>query len=390
MEMAMASQIDVFHECFDQVSDPRVAGRTIHPLNSILFLVVAAVIAGADGPDEIESFGGEKLDWLSKFADFEAGIPSHDTITRVLSLIKPAEFQNALLQWHSHLCELAHASSDCDSKNHTGPIHVAIDGKTVRGSYTDAEKSNAIHIVSAWATEHSVTLGQTEVDSKSNEITAIPELLDLIDVRNSIVTLDAMGCQKSIAEKIIEEGGDYVFAVKDNHPKLCAAIADYFEMAHNEGLKDHGVRTITTLGKQAGRDEERFYATCPIPEALRELTDQWKGAKSICQANTCTTRGDKQSSDVRYYISSRPARVREFSNCARKHWGIESMHWVLDVVFHEDSSRLRTKNATSNMSFARRFVTTLLKRDTRKKSLKRKRKIAGWNTDFLEKLLFAA
>ncbi|WP_372726251.1 ISAs1 family transposase [Novipirellula sp.] len=387
MEMAMASQIDVFHECFDQVGDPRVAGRTIHPLNSILFLVVSAVIAGADGPDEIESFGGEKLDWLSKFADFEAGIPSHDTITRVLSLIQPAEFQKALLQWHAHLCEI---NWDHASKDDNRPVHVAIDGKTVRGSYTDAEKSDAIHIVSAWATENGVTLGQTEVDSKSNEITAIPELLDLIDLRNSIVTLDAMGCQKSIAEKIVEGGGDYLFAVKDNHPKLCAAIAEHFEMAHNDGLTAHGVRAMTTTGKQAAREEERFYATCPIPKALRELTDQWKGAKSICQANTCTTRGDRQSSDVRYYISSRPARVHEFSNCARSHWSIESMHWVLDVVFHEDSSRLRTKNATSNMSFARRFVTTLLKRDTRKKSLRRKRKIAGWNTEFLEKLLFAA
>lgn len=383
----MASQIDVFHECFDQVEDPRVAGRTIHPLNSILFLVVSAVIAGADGPDEIESFGDEKLDWLSKYADFESGIPSHDTITRVLSLIKPAEFQKALLQWHAHLCEI---NWDHEIKDDDRPVRVAIDGKTVRGSYTDAEKSDAIHIVSAWATENGVTLGQTEVDSKSNEITAIPELLELIDIRNTIVTLDAMGCQKSIAEKIIDEGGDYVFAVKDNHPKLCAAITDYFEMAHNEGLTAHGVRSTTTKGKQAGRDEERFYATGPIPETLRALTDQWKGAKSICQANTCTSRGDKQTSDIRYYISSRPARVGEFANSARRHWGIESMHWVLDVVFHEDSSRLRTRNATSNMSFTRRFVTTLLKRDTRKKSLRRKRKIAGWNTAFLEKLLFAA
>lgn len=386
MELAMVSQIDVFHDCFDQVEDPRVAGRTVHPLNSILFLVVSAVVAGADGPDEIETFGDEKLDWLSKFADFGAGIPSHDTITRVLSLIKPAEFQKALLQWYSHLYESA-----CERRAESDhPIHVAIDGKTARGSYTDVDKSNAIHIVSAWATENGVTLGQTEVDSKSNEITAIPELLEMMDLRKTIVTLDALGCQKSIAEKIIDEGGDYLFAVKDNHPTLCKAIAEHFELAHEEGLRAHGVRSKTTKQKQASREEERFYATCSIPESLKELTDQWKGATSICQVITSTERRGEHSGDVRYYLSSRKPSVGEFSNCSRRHWGIESMHWVLDVVFHEDSSRLRTKNATSNMSFARRFVTTLLKRDTTKKSLRRKRKMAGWNTEFLQKLMFPA
>jgi predicted transposase YbfD/YdcC len=384
MELAMLSQIDVFHDCFDSVEDPRVAGRTVHPLNSILFLTVAGVIAGADGPEEIETFGDEKLEWLSQFADFEEGIPSHDTIGRVLSIIKPVQFQAALLQWHAHLCK----SNQGDNDN--APVHVAIDGKTARGSYTMADKSDALHIVSAWATENGVTLGQVDVDSKSNEITAIPQLLDLMDVEGTIITIDALGCQKSIAEKIIDENGDYTFAVKDNHPKLAAAIEAFFVEAHEENLSEQKIFSKTKQSVQAGREEDRFYATCAIPGSLRDLTAQWSGAQSIGQAITSSTFRGKETSEVRYYLSSRPPRVGEFCKSVRSHWSIESMHWVLDVVFHEDASRIRTGNATSNMSFIRRFVTTMLKKDTTKKSLKQKRKKAGWNTYFLEKLLFGA
>ena len=380
----MLSQIDVFHDCFQSVEDPRVAGRTIHPLNSILFLAVAGVIAGADGPEEIETFGDEKFEWLSRFADFEAGIPSHDTIGRVLSIIEPAQFQAALLQWHTQLCKSNHGDND------DAPVHVAIDGKTARGSYTMADKSDALHIVSAWATENGVTLGQVDVDSKSNEITAIPQLLDLMDVEGTIVTIDALGCQKTIAEKIVGKSGDYTFAVKENHPKLAAALEAFFLEAHEENLSKQKIFSKNTQGKQAGREEDRFYATCAIPGSMRDLTDQWPGAKSIGQTITTSTYRGKETSEIRYYLSSRPPRVGEFSKSVRSHWSIESMHWVLDVVFHEDASRIRTGNATSNMSFIRRFVTTLLKKDTTKKSLKQKRKKAGWNTDFLEKLLFMA
>ncbi len=384
----MSSQIDMFHDCFDQVEDPRVQGRVVHPLHSTLLLIVAAVIADADGPEEIECFGHEKLDWLMNFADFSAGIPSHDTITRVLCLIKPTQFQQALLDWHGHLCRMN--SSTDDTAKADVPRHVAIDGKTARGSYTDAEKSNAIHIVSAWATEHGITLGQTEVDSKTNEITAIGELLEFIDLKKSIVTVDAIGAQKSIAAKIIAQKGDYVFAIKDNHPKLAEAIREHFETAHEHGLSDHGVRSKTTKAKQASRTEERFYAVCSIPESMKTLTSAWAGAKSIGQAITQCERNGKTTIEVRYYLSSRVPRVSEFATSVRNHWSIEAMHWVLDVVFHEDGHRLRERNATNNLSFVRRYVTTLLKRDTTKRSLKQKRKKAGWNNRFLEKLLFAA
>jgi len=385
MEKAMQSLTDEFHDCFDQVEDPRVAGRTTHPLNSILFLVVAATIADADGPEEIECFGKERIDWLSQFADFSAGVPSHDTIGRVLSLIKPDQFQQALMDWHVKLCK---DRGQCSEE--ASPVHVAIDGKTSRGSYTDAEKSNAIHFVSAWASKYGVTLGQTEVDSKTNEITAIDELLDFIEVRGTIITLDAIGAQKTIAEKIHGGGGDYIFAIKDNHPKLAEAIRQHFERAHDRGLRKHGVKSKKTVTKKRGRREERYYAVCQIPTELEPMTELWAGAVSIGQAITQIEEGGKCRVEVRYFLSSRSPKVSESATSVRSHWSVESMHWVLDVVFHDDASRIRTKHATANFTFVRRYVTTLLKRDTCKRSLKQKRKKAGWNTEFLEKLLFSA
>lgn len=376
----LTKQVAEFHECFESVEDPRVGGRCDHPLDSILFLIVTGVIAGADGPADIEEFGVDKKDWIEQFVDLPAGIPSHDTIGRILSLIKPEQFQTALLEWITCL-RAEHADED-------GPVLVQIDGKTARGSYSNSEKSDALHIVSAWASQHGLTLGQVAVDSKSNEITAIPELLDMMDLEGTIVTIDAMGCQRSIAKQIIEGNGDYTFAVKDNHPKLCEAIEQTFEAAYENGFADYRIRSKKTKNKQAGRVEERYYAVGPIPEELRPLTNRWAGAKSIGQAITISTKDGEESSEVRYYISSREAKVREFAESVRSHWSIESMHWVLDVVFHEDASRIRIGNATNNMSFVRRFVTTLLKQDTTKVSLKQKRKKAGWNTAFLEKLLF--
>lgn len=386
----MVASVDAFHDCFDQVDDPRVAGRCDHPLNSILFLIVSAVISGADGPADIEEFGHNREDWLATFVDFPAGIPSHDTIGRLLSIIKPDQLQVAMKQWLDAL-RAEHAASETAAGQEAGsnnPVHVAIDGKTAKGSYRATDKSDALHIVSAWASENGLTLGQVAVDSKSNEITAIPELLDTMDLRGTNITIDAMGCQKSIAAKIIDGGGDYTLAVKDNHSKLCEAIEQHFEYAHEQGLVESGMRTKQTTTKQAGRREVRTYAVGKIPASMQNLSDQWKGAKSIGQSITMTTVGEKETFEVRYYISSREAKVGEFAEAVRGHWSIESMHWILDVVFHEDASRIRTGNAIANMSFLRRFITTILKRDTTKMSLKQKRKAAGWNTDFLEKLLF--
>ncbi len=246
-----------FHDCFQHIDDPRVKGRCDHTLHSILFLVVSAVIANADGPAEIEEFGIEKQQWLEQFIDLENGIPSNDTIGRVLSLIKPIQFQQALVEWMNQLRS---------GRRNDGPIAIQIDGKTSRGSYTNDAKSDALHIVGAWASEHGLALGQVAVDAKTNEIRVIPELLDMLDVRDAIVTIDAMGCQKSIAKKIIEAGGDYIFAVKENHPKLFEAIQEHYTQAHEDGLTVSGVRSKTDRARTRGRNEERFYAVTSIPK----------------------------------------------------------------------------------------------------------------------------
>jgi predicted transposase YbfD/YdcC len=373
------AQVLSFQECLEVVEDPRVTGRCSHPLSTILFLVVTAVIAGAEGPSEIEDFGREKQDWLARFVDLPAGVPSHDTIGRVLAAIHPGEFQQALLDW---LTQLRRPTDGA------GPILVSMDGKTARGSYTDAGKTDALHLVSAWASEHGLTLGQVAVDAKSNEITAIPALLEMLDLRDVLITLDAMGCQKTIARQIIEGGGDYTLAVKSNQPKLYEAIERAFLEAHEAGLIQSGFRAAVHQAKGHGRLVERHYAVGPIPAPLKELLSRWPGAKSIGQAITFTTQGQTHTDEVRYYLSSRPPKVSEFQRSVRQHWGIESMHWVLDVVFGEDASRIRTGYAIENLSFVRRFVTSLLKQDSSRSSLKAKRKRAGWNTTFLEKLLF--
>lgn len=373
------AQVLSFQQCLEVVEDPRVTGRCDHPLDTILFLVVAAVIAGADGPSEIEDFGKEKHDWLARFVDLPAGIPSHDTIGRVLALIQPEPFQQALLDWLMQLRGQPQGA---------GPILVPIDGKTARGSATNPGKTNALHIVSAWASEYGLTLGQVAVDAKSNEITAIPELLAMLDLRGTLVSLDAMGCQKAIARQIVAGGGDYTLAVKGNQPTLHAAISEAFLEAHDRGLVESGFRARLQREKGHGRSVERHYAVGAIPPKLKKLLAGWTGAKSLGQVITYTTQGEAFTEEVRYYLSSRRPKVSEFQRSVRQHWGIESMHWILDVVFSEDASRVHLGNATENLSFVRRFVTSLLKQETSRSSLKAKRKRAGWNTKFLEKLLF--
>lgn len=244
--------------------------------------------------------------------------------------------------------------------------------------------------MSAWATDQGITLGQVAVASKSNEITAVPKLLDMLDLKGTIVTLDAMGCQKAIAKKIIDGGGDYTFAVKANHPKLAQAIEQAFIAAYEAGLVDSGFRSKVISEKGHGRLEARTYCVASLPASMRDLAKAWPGIKSIGQVINITTSGGKETSEIRYYISSRESKVGEFSQSVRKHWGIESMHWILDVVFGEDSSRIRLGHATENMSFTKKFVISLLKQDSSKSSLKGKRKRAGWNTAFLEKLLFGS
>lgn len=386
----VADAVVSFGKCFEHVEDPRVVGRTTHSLHTILFLVVAATIAGADGPEDMEKFAKRKRNWLRRFVDMSRGVPSHDTIGRVLGLIKPNQFQDAFLEWISSLSSLR----DQDGK----PIFIPIDGKTMRGSYTNADKSDMLHIVSAWASQQGITLGQVAVDSKSNEITAIPQLLEMLELHGAIVSIDAMGCQRDIAAKIVGGGGDYVLQVKGNQPSLQEAIEASFAAEDkaqetNEGRKATATkmkaRRRTTREKSRGRLETRHYTIMPLPESMAAFGKQWSKLNSIGRVIREVEYDGCQTSETSYYICSLDAKVGVFSESARSHWSIESsLHWVMDVVFGEDRSRIREGHAAENMSFVRRFVTTLLKQDTSKSSLKQKRKEAAWDTDFLEKLLF--
>lgn len=374
----------LFKECFEQVEDPRVVGRTTHSLHSILFIAVAATVAGADGPEDMAKFAEHKQNWLKQFIDLRRGLPSHDTIGRVLELIKPKQFQDAFLGWISSLSSL----HDADGK----PIFVPIDGKTMRGSYTNADKSDMLHIVSAWASQQGITLGQVAVDSKSNEITAIPQLLGMLELHGAIVSIDAMGCQREIAAKIIQGGGGYTLQVKGNQPTLQAAIEEAFQtvdQTDEASATKSKARRHKTCEKSRGREETRHYTIMPLPDSMSSLAKKWSGLTSLGRVVRDVKRADKLTSETSYYICSYDAKVGVFSESTRGHWGIENgLHWVMDVVFGEDSSRIRSGHAAENMSFLRRFVTTLLKRDTSKSSLKQKRKEAAWDTAFLEKLLF--
>jgi predicted transposase YbfD/YdcC len=382
--MSVAMRTSDCRSHFESVEDPRVDRTKDHQLIDILFICVAATVAGADGPTDIEEFARVKLAWCRKFVPLKNGVPSHDTIGRVLAIIKPEQFQKAFLEW------VASFAAECDEdENSSEPRFVPIDGKTLRGSKGAKHRSKPLHLVSAWATKQGLTLGQVAVDSKSNEITAIPKLLEMLELAGAIISIDAMGCQKEIAKQIVNDGGDYVLAVKDNQPTLAEAIREFFLQHHEyEDFRDYGIRQHKTVERSRGRLEERYYSIAPVPESMKRFRREFKGLKSVGQVISHTTRGNKQTSEVRYYISSREPKVKEFAKSARGHWSIESMHWILDVVFAEDSSRIRNGDGTENFGFLRKFVISLLKRDTSRGSLKGKRKRAGWNTKFLEKLLF--
>lgn len=381
--MVLAAEACDFRSYFESIEDPRVERRKAHELLDILFLCVAGTLAGCEGPTDIADFARQKLTWCRRFVPLKNGVPSHDTIGRVIALVKPGQFQRAFLDWVS----LFHPEPDTSDE----PQLVPIDGKTLRGSHGSPERENPLHLVSAWATHQGLTLGQVAVDDKSNEITAIPRLLEMLELKGAIVSIDALGCQKEIAAQIVAQDGDYLLAVKDNQPQLAAALADFFLQQHaGEDLAAGGCRQHHTQEKSRGRLEERSYYVAPLPAALRPFLRDWRGLRSIGQVVSLTTTGDQQTSEVRYYIGSREPRVKEFARSVRGHWSIESMHWVLDVVFREDESRLRNGHAAENFSLLRKSALSIIRQDTSKGSLKGKRKRAAWNTDFLESLLFSA
>jgi predicted transposase YbfD/YdcC len=367
-----------FQDHFADLTDPR-RRKVVYPLINIVAIAICAVIAGADDFVSIAEWGRQKRDWLSKILDLSSGIPSHDRFNAVFAALKPAEFEKCLVSWITALHELT-----------AGQV-VAIDGKTLRHSYDKATGKSAIHMVSAWATANHISLGQVVVDAKSNEITAIPQLLQLLEISGSVVTIDAMGCQTAIAETIVNGGADYVLAVKDNQPTLHAGIAAQFLDQMEDDFARIKVSQHETKERGHGRDEHRTYMVCDAPADLPDLA-RWKNLKRIGIAISETIRDGKTTDEVRYYILSRKMSARSFGAAVRGHWGIENrLHWQLDMTFGEDQCRIRKGNADANFSILRRTALSLLKNEkTAKVGMKNKRLTAAWNTEYLEKVLLGS
>jgi len=361
---------------FASLTDPR-RRKVTYPLINIVAIALCAVIAGADDFVTIAAWGRQKRAWLARFLDMTSGIPSYDRFNAVFKAIKPNEFERCLLSWITSLHEVT-----------AGQV-VAIDGKTLRQSFDKADAKSAIHMVSAWATANHISLGQVVVDQKSNEITAIPKLLELLDVSGCLVTIDAMGCQAEIAGQIIEGKADYVLAVKANQPTLHGGIVEYFLDHMEDDFARVKVSRHETKEHGHGRDEHRTYLVCDVPDDLPDR-GRWKGLKRIGVAISNTVRGGKPCDEVRYYILSKKLSARSFGAAVRGHWGIEnSLHWQLDMSFGEDRSRIRRGHANANFAVVRRMALSLLKNEkSQKAGVKTKRLTAGWNDDYLEQVLF--
>jgi predicted transposase YbfD/YdcC len=327
----------------------------------------------------IAGWARQKQDWLAQFLDLSNGIPSHDRFNAIFRALKPGQFERCLVAWITELHEVT-----------AGQV-VPIDGKTMRQSFDKATGKSALHMVSAWATANKISLGQVAVAEKSNEITAIPELLDLLEIPGALVTIDAMGCQTEIAEKVLEREADYLLAVKGNQPTLSEGVIAHFLDHMDDDFARVKVSRHETKEKGHGRVEHRTYYVCDVPEDLPDAS-RWKGLKQIGLAISDTVRNGKPCDDVRYYISSRKLSARSFGVAVRSHWGIEnSLHWQLDMSFGEDRSRVRKDHADANMGALRRAGLSLLKNEESKKvGIKNKRLIAAWNVDYLKQVLFGS
>jgi predicted transposase YbfD/YdcC len=360
---------------FVGLTDPR-RREVVYPLINVVVIAVCAVICGADDFVAIARFGTTRRQWLARFLDLETGIPSHDRFNAIFAAIKPAEFEKCLLSWVTALHEV------------TGGQVIAIDGKTLRRSFDAANSKSAIHMVSAWATANHISLGQVVVDAKSNEITAIPKLLEILELSGAMVTIDAMGCQTEIARQIISAGADYCLAVKDNQPTLHRGIISFFDEHPDDDLAGIRMRYHVTDEKGHGREETRYYMICPVPEDLPDRS-RWPGLKAIGVAISDTLRDGKEVGENRYYILSKFIAASRFADAVRGHWSIENrLHWQLDVTFQEDQCRIRQGHADANFSILRRTALSLLKNETTLKvGIKNKRLTAGWDESYLEKVL---
>jgi predicted transposase YbfD/YdcC len=366
---------------FDDLEDPRSTINQKHPLGSVVVMAMMAVLAGAGGPTAIAKWAKLKAEFLLKVLDLPNGIPRKDVFRRVLCLLKPDAFQHCFVSWLQSLRDQAAEATGVDQ-----PV-LAIDGKTCRRSHDQKKGLGALHSVSVWASEFGLSLGQVACAEKSNEITAIPELLRLVDIKGAIITIDAMGTQKAIAAQIIDGKADYVLALKGNQETMHQQVIDYVDEQMKNDFADVPARRHITKETGHGREEIRSYIQMPVPADLRGL-ELWKGLKSIGMATLVCVRDGKETADTRYYISSLAVGVKVFAHAVRSHWGIEnSCHWSLDMTYREDESRIREPYLRENFAWLNRFTLSLLKQHPGKDSIVMKRRACGWSDEFLAEVV---
>lgn len=370
--------VDSILDEFRDLEDPRSSINRRHLLGDLIVISIMAVIAGADGPTAIGTWATNHEAWLRNHLALPNGIPSHDTFDRLLAALKPAAFQACFQTW---IAKVVPSDDEPDLKQ------VAIDGKALRRSHDRRKGLGPLFLVSAWAVDRGISLGQLATEEKSNEITAIPELLDQIAIEDAVVTIDAAGCQTEIAAKIIQQKGNYVLALKGNQGNLFKAVTGYIIHHMENDFADVSARKHTEKCKGHGRVDEITYYQMPVPRDLIGRK-KWAGLKTIGVAIRQSERGSKTSIEVRYYIASIPMGVKRFARYVRGHWAIENtLHWCLDVTFREDENRVRERTSANNLAWLKRFSLSLLKQPKDKHSVAMRRRVAGWNIDYLAQVL---
>jgi predicted transposase YbfD/YdcC len=364
-------------EHFRDLADPRIDRNKEHKLIDVLVIAICAILCGANDWVAVETFGRAKREWFAQFLELAHGIPSHDTFGRVFAVLSPQALQACFLSWIQAVAQVTQ-----------GQV-VAIDGKTLRRSYDRRSAKAAIHMVSAWATHNRMILGQLKTEEKSNEITAIPALLKVLDVSGCIVTIDAMGCQKAIAQQIVEQEADYVLALKQNHGLLYEAVVQQFQAARDTVSEESTLQAYDTEEKQHGRVEIRRHWTLEVPPDLVQK-DAWLHLRCVGMVESERHLKGEVTLEQRYYIASIPNEVQLFAHAVRAHWGIENrVHWVLDVAFREADSRIRVGHGPENFAVLRHIALNLLRQDTSTKlGIHNKRLKAGWDEGYLANLVF--
>lgn len=365
---------------FESLEDSRSPINRHHPLVSVVTISLMAVLSGADGPTSIRQWAEAKIDFLLSALDLPKGVPSKDVFRRVMMALDPQAFQACFVSW---LDSLQQASTANPQQRKT----MAVDGKCLRRSHDRAKGLGPLHLVSVWLSDAGLTLAQTATDTKSNEITAIPEVLKLVDMNGAIISIDAMGTQVAIAEQIVDGGGDYVLALKANQGGLHKSVIEYVDEHVNDDFARLKVKRHVETETKHGREESRSYLQFSVPPDL-EGRSRWKGLRTIGLVIYESQRGGKDTLEVRYFISSLRLGVKQFARAVRNHWGIENTcHWSLDMTYREDEQRTRHRQLAENLAWLRRFTLSLIKQHPGKQSLIMKRRMCGWNDDFMMQVL---